>query len=700
MRIIKNCARNVLVILLSLFLLGSCQKQNVVSLRSLLLEMSDRHAITYFPNPDYMIEQFSSYDRRSVSPDEEGWYANADYTQFIRTEENNGRKEYVLFDHEGPGAIVRWWMTFAGEGSYDGTLRIYIDDNDQPVIEDNVLKVISGQLLAGEPLSSSVSPETKYEQRGHNLYLPVPYGEHCKITYECDVIINDNGRMRPSIYYNITYRDYNENAIVESFTMDELDANLTLIRDLNNKLSGFESPSEMELSGEGIVEPGKSTDLRFNGRRHAINQISIKLEAEEMKQALRSTVLSASFDGTQTVWAPVGEFFGTGFDIHSSNTWYSNVSDNGEMNCFWIMPFRSDVKVSLINYGDQEVSSEMHVGMQEYKWTDRSMYFGSLWHEYNKIKTAGSENVGGTGKHYDINYIDIEGQGVYAGDAVTVFNTADAWWGEGDEKIFVNDESFPSCIGTGTEDYYGYAWCRPESFTHPFIAQPTGAGNFHPGMTVNMRYRVLDAIPFTEGISSNIELWHWAPTVMNYALTSYWYVSPGFSTNINPDINLVTIKVPYKRSDVIIPVLNEEGIIEGEFMEVLQIDGGSAETQFTTTWDWSNKGQLWWRNASEGDNLDLRFISEAEFMSNVELGLSKAVDYGIISFRINGKPSSIRFNGYTNGEMVTNIDLGLFQINEGDNVLSITVEGSDRRAKQGNMAGVDYLKIGTSGNQQ
>jgi len=361
------------------------------------------------------------------------------------------------------------------------------------------------------------------------------------------------------------------------------------------------------------------------------------------------------------------------------------------------MPFKSDVKVSLINYGDQKVSTQMNVGIQKYKWTDRSMYFGSLWHEYNKIKSAGSEQVGGTGLHYDINFIDIEGHGVYAGDAVTVFNTADAWWGEGDEKIYVNDESFPSCIGTGTEDYYGYAWCRPEPFSHPFIAQPTGAANFHPGMTVNMRYRALDAIPFTEGISSNIELWHWAPTVMNYALTTYWYVRPGFSTNVQPDIDMVTIKVPRKRSDVIIPVLDEGGIIEGEFMEVLEIEGGSVEAQFITSWDWSNKGQLWWRNANAGEVLDLRFISEVEVISNVELRLSKAVDYGIISFRINGKPSSIRFNGYANGEMVTNIDLGSFQIHEGDNVLSITVEGSDRRAKQGNMAGVDLLRVNRLG---
>ncbi len=128
--------------------------------------------------------------------------------------------------------------------------------------------------------------------------------------------------------------------------------------------------------------------------------------------------------------------------------------------------------------------------------------------------------------HTDLNIALLKGRGVYAGDAVVVLNTADAWWGEGDEKIYVDGETFPSSFGTGTEDYFGYAWSRPELFAHPLIAQPAGAGNFHPGMTVNMRYRILDAIPFKESIRADIELWHWVKTVIDYGVTSYYYISP------------------------------------------------------------------------------------------------------------------------------------------------------------------------------
>jgi hypothetical protein len=47
---------------------------------------------------------------------------------------------------------------------------------------------------------------------------------------------------------------------------------------------------------------------------------------------------------------------------------------------------------------------------------------------------------------------------------------------------------FPSHFGTGTEDYYSYAHCRPEAFSSPFHAQPYGDGNFrHPDLTPEIR---------------------------------------------------------------------------------------------------------------------------------------------------------------------------------------------------------------------
>ncbi len=416
-------------------------------------------------------------------------------------------------------------------------------------------------------------PKTDYQQRGHNLYLPIPYSKHCKITYECDAVKFENNSWRPSIYYNINYRTYEKNIKVESFNNEILQKNKTLIEETAKILTSETNFTHVSLNQSKSINPADSLKINIDKKGLAIAEIGLKLTAENLNQALRSTVLSISFDGKETVWIPAGEFFGTGYQINPSKTWNSRVDENGRMTASWIMPFKTSVQVNVINFGDAPVVAELGVSTIGYKWKKSSMYFCASWHEYNQINTAKNDSLENHEWHFDVNYADITGQGVYVGDAITVFNTVDAWWGEGDEKIFVDGEDFPSSIGTGTEDYYGYAWCRPEKFSHPFIAQPTGAGNFHPGMSVNMRYRLLDAIPFTNKISSNIEMWHWEKARINFAMSAFWYAKQGFVVNIKPDIESVKIPVAMHRTDIYKPILDETGKIEGENILSLKILG-------------------------------------------------------------------------------------------------------------------------------
>jgi hypothetical protein len=664
-----------------------------VNLETLLTEMTDRTELTYFPEIPYLLKQFSSYDRKSVSPDSAGWWANDDYTQFIRVENNEGRREFVLFDAAGPGAVVRWWMTFAGEGASAGTVRIYIDSIETPVIEGNVLEIISGNVLAPEPLASSVSPETDYQQRGHNLYLPIPYAQHCKITYECDAVKFENNRWQPSIYYNINYRTYDPKVEVESFSPEVLERAKLAVQETATKLLSSVNRVGAEIKkAETIAENGAITTV-FNEKGKAISKISVKLDAENINQALRSTVLSISFDGKETVWIPAGEFFGTGYEIHPSQTWNTKVEDSGLMEAYWLMPFKESAVVQLINHGNQTVNAELIVSTIDYKWKNSSMYFGASWHEHHQLNTAKNDSLENQEWHFDVNYAEITGQGIYVGDALTVFNTVDAWWGEGDEKIFVDGETFPSSIGTGTEDYYGYAWCRPEKFTHPFIAQPTGAGNFNPGMSVNMRYRSLDAIPFTKGIISNIEMWHWVKTKINFAMSAFWYAKPGFEVNIKPDIETVKIPVSLKRTDLYKPVVDETGKIEGEFLEVMTCNSGAASPQ-SGNFGWSRDSQLWWRNGETGSELITKFILNQTGKFKVTANLTKAVDYGIIQISINGIPVRPKFDGYIEtGVKPFQINLGTQVLSEGENILSIKILGANKNAKPGNMAGIDWLQF-------
>jgi hypothetical protein len=554
---IKKCSNGLFSVWLTCWiclLIGSgCTGK--VSLVTLTGELTDRNHLTYLPDKPYTLHQFSSYNRESVSPDKAGWFANYDMSHFLRIEKNSGRREFVLFDADGPGAVVRWWMTFYK--AQNGTLRVYIDNDSAAVITGSPKELLRGGMIAGPPLAVAVQEGAPLGEEGrdydHNFYVPLPFSDHCKITYECDSlemryenegIPVPQGYWWPDVFYNIGYRVYSKDVKVESISAASLEKARTLLDDAGAELLKNPGNSSVENEFGKLILPGDSLRIEVARKDHAINRLSVELEAANLPQALRSVVISASFDGFNTVWLPVGEFFGSGYSLSPHRTWMNQTDGKGNMESFWVMPFREKCHFTFINYGSDTIRLKGSAGFKEYKWTTRSMYFGAAWHEYYNINSRDEK-----GSPFDLNFIDITGKGIYAGDQVTLFNNTYMWWGEGDEKIFVDGESFPSSFGTGSEDYYGYSFGRQEPFSHPFVSQPVGTGNMSWGQVVNMRHRSLDAIPFSKSLSSNIELWHWASVKINYALTTYFYVVPPFTTNVHRDIESVRHPVVKSKID-------------------------------------------------------------------------------------------------------------------------------------------------------
>ena len=181
------------VLIVAAVVLSGCAAPKITT-RSLLAEMTDLSALAEFPDPPFTCRQFSSYDRAAESP-AENWFANADRGQYLRVEERDGRKEYVMMDADGPGAIVRIWSA-----NPQGTLRIYLDGSETPAIEAPMADFLSGKYPGiPEPIAHVVS-------RGWNSYFPIPYARHCKVT-------SDNG----DFYYHINYRTYPAGTRVATF---------------------------------------------------------------------------------------------------------------------------------------------------------------------------------------------------------------------------------------------------------------------------------------------------------------------------------------------------------------------------------------------------------------------------------------------------------------------------------------------------
>ena len=517
-----------------------------VTLGSLLRDMTDVDANTYLPATRFTTRLWSSYDRRTTTADKPDWFANGDANQFLRsTKLPDGSEEQVMLDAKGPGAIVRFWITVSGD-VHKGSIRLYVDDVLQ--YEDNCLTFVSGGLLCPAPLSDSVSKLSELGQRGHDLYLPIPYAKSCKVTY-----VRPNG-VKGSFYYNVETRTYAEGTAVESLSADVLKREAKAIAAANHalarRLAGADKPADETVRFDGTIAPGESItrDLtRDSGG--AVRFLGLTLTGPESETYLRSTVLEMTFDGERTVWVPVGEFFGCGGLYESYTSWFTSCPGTDQLESRWTMPFAKTCRMTLHNFGAKPVqvaNSEMAVG--PYAWNDaRSLHFGACWHSYCDVESR----KGPKKMQWDYNFVELTGEGFLTGTTLTLWQPNSRWWGEGDEKVFVDGEVAPSYIGTGSEDYFGYAWCRPQPFSHPFIAQPIGivsnrrlSANADRRSAVNVRNRALDAIPFTKSIRFDMEMWHWEEEIrLDFAPLATWYARPGVKVNWQPDPEAVKRKV-------------------------------------------------------------------------------------------------------------------------------------------------------------
>ncbi|SHJ03899.1 glycoside hydrolase family 172 protein [Pseudozobellia thermophila] len=506
-------------------------EDGVVSIESLLKDMVDRDAIARFPKTGFRLKQESSYNRASKTPaDSVGWFTNKDFNSgdkdhnFIRIEEKNGQKEWVLMDHEGPGAIVRTWMPFLSPDKPDTDIqiKIYLDGSAEPVLEGNMLGLLDGTGLIPYPLAHQ-------SLRSAVSFFPIPYAKRCKITTTA----------RP-FFYQFTYRAYNEGTPVKTFALDDFNKALPLARNVGKLLLDPPSPQGGEQISLAMgLGPKEERSVELPKGNGAVRELSIKLDDYNNPRVTRSVVLKMEFDGRPTVWCPIGDFFGSGIGLNPYQGWYGTVSEAGTMTSRWVMPYRDSGKISVLNLGDAPVHVDLRSTVGTWEWDAESMYFNAAWRGQYPVPTR---------PFSDWNYVTLKGRGVYVGDALTVMNPVERWWGEGDEKIWVDGEDFPSLFGTGTEDYYGYSWGgrSTDFYEHPFHAQPRSyvynklnrkksKEKNTSGYSTETRTRALDVMPFETSLKLDMEIWSWTDCEMGYGVGVYWYGDGQTTSNRVPD---------------------------------------------------------------------------------------------------------------------------------------------------------------------
>lgn len=646
-----------------------------VRMELLLEEMVSAEQQARFPQPVYQTKQVSSYDRSSVAKDSAHWFANADGFGIVRIDTILGRVEKVLFDEKGPGVITRIWITAVDKR---GTWRFYFDGQEEPdwtIPAYDMMKF--GLSSLGKGLLQAHTSYTPDGKGGTTLFLPLPYSKSCKITFE-----DPGGQVSTPKYYQINYRSYERGTGVETFSPQVVQRAAYKIRETDQLLLNPAPVKGIGLEQKAVLHAGDSIVLELPKGENAVYEITFKIQQaaqSDYAQVMRDLIFKASFDRKQTIWVPLSDYSGGGMGSPPLKSWYLDADGKGTVNSRWLMPYKKEGRLMVKNASDLNVSVSLAAKVGPLSWDKRSLYFYTSWKQQRNIpvhdKPEEDEKV------REWNFASLAGMGIYKGDVLSLYNHSPAWYGEGDEKIWVDDDTFPSHFGTGTEDYYNSSWAPVVPFQTPFGGAPRADQESSHGYNTFFRTRHLDGIPFTKRLKFDIEMLSWIRGEVDYATTVYWYGRRDARADGTSGLEEATAKLLKVPEDLAKYKL--AGSIEFEDLNpVLKSESIHLEKQSMYGFlpgRWSGAAQVIGGGGKPGDAVV--YLLDKLKNRNYELVLhaTKAADYGIITFLINDRPMNIRFDGYNDGVAPAMVNLGKYVPVDGKIKLEVRIAGGNTK---------------------
>ncbi len=518
-----------LLVFIALIFCGTSLKGQPITTGTLLEEMADLKRLSEMPEHPYKCIQFSSYDRRSRNISEPGWFANSDgfgkepvpgFEKVLKASGEDGIGEYLICDVKGSGAILRLWTA-----RISGKIRLYLDGSNIPVYEGDAQSFFreTAEQLSEGAVSTGMG---KALRQSDATYFPIPFARRCRIEW--------TGDIKKLHFYHIGIRLYEPPCEVVTFSPEDVARYMPELEKICKVMDASGKGLDFSKKGAGTIEttiPQNSQKELFSEKgSRAIEYFSLKVDGDDLNKILRQNILNIYFDGSPTpqVQSPIGDFFGAAPGVNPYQSVPFSVYPDGTMECRFFMPFKDSVRIEVENASDQDIHLTGSIKAIPYQWEEgQSMYFRAKW-RINHDLTASGINV------IDIPYLLAIGQGRVVGAATYLLNPSNApksygnWWGEGDEKIFVDRDTFPSFFGTGSEDYYNYSWSSPAIFSYPYSGQPRNDGPGNRGFACNYRWHIPDDIPFYDRLAFYMELFHHGEVPgFAYGRMVYLYSLPG-----------------------------------------------------------------------------------------------------------------------------------------------------------------------------
>lgn len=228
------------------------------------------------------------------------------------------------------------------------------------------------------------------------------------------------------------------------------------------------------------------------------------------------------------VESPVGDFFANCFGERREVISLPVIVEEGDSyNCFWRMPFLESARIEIENQSSKPLSL-LYYNIDWILLESLPKNTPYFYAQYRQEYPARS------GQDYVL--LETTGKGHYVGTVLGVRMRSPAWFGEGDEKIYIDGETTPSIWGTGTEDYFLSAWGLQTAST-PYFGVPFFDSRTIGGHVSSYRWHLNDPIVFNSGIKVTLEHMGWMSEDENpeyqatswnereddYASVAFWY---------------------------------------------------------------------------------------------------------------------------------------------------------------------------------
>ncbi|MEE4116953.1 MAG: DUF2961 domain-containing protein [Marinilabiliaceae bacterium] len=678
--------KNIFIPAFSFLLVVSCTNVEYtaeVNTGTLLQELTDLSRLTLAPSEEYSLHQFSSYDRRSSHPYSPGWFQNSDgfggeprpgFQEILSEPDSTGTGEYLICDIKGPGAIVRTWTA-----RMNGVIKLRLDGEKtafwEGPAEDFLWK------MAGALNGDTTGYYEGIFRQNDASYFPLAFSEGCRIEWK--------GELENLHFYHIEIRRYKPGMKVRSFSIDDFTTYSSIIEEIESRFSGLETIKQSGLDKSLTVAAGGSDTLYLLNGPGVITDFIVRVNNNHAGNVLRESVLKIFFDGASVpqLMSPLGDFFGAAPGINPYGSLPFTVSDDGTMECRFHMPFKSSAVVILENRGKSDINLDAGLEVSDYKWVDgSSMHFRAKW-RINRGLTASNRDI------IDIPYLLAMGKGRFVGTSAFLKNPSQVptswgnWWGEGDEKIFVDNPAEPVFIGTGSEDYFNYSWSSASLFDYAYCGQPRNDGPANRGFVTNYRFHISDDIPFEQSFTFYMELLHHG-VVQNfdYARIVYYYSLPSAIDDCTfiSESDLEKQEMPvWEHPQAYLGSANAVFVEAEDIISVYPLD------RLRYNYLWSGGRAVFYDFSRQGDKVyfNLRVPEEGEY--TLTMVIAHMPGSGLVKVYLEDDPGSTASEFNLAGKYNTysrNHSLGRVLLSKGRN--RIVVENLEREAST---LGVDFL---------